>query len=115
MQRDAAQETINERNYLYFTAPDTQLQLLYAVQEAYHLPLVSSANYPYSHLDEMPEFSTYMIHLMRDENAVAILSPGLEESLRWELERVSWSHMAKSPCVVQRDPLAAPAFTAIHL
>jgi hypothetical protein len=58
----------------------------------------------------MPEFPAYIIHLMRDENTVAILSPGLEESLRWDLERELVSH-GKAPCVVQRSPLSAPAFT----
>jgi Dolichyl-phosphate-mannose-protein mannosyltransferase len=110
MQRDAAHETINERNYLYFIAPETQLQLLYAIQQAYHLPL-SPAQIIHIPIEEMPEFSPYMIHLMRDEESVAILSPGLDESLRWELERELVSH-GKEPCVVQHDPLSVPVFTA---
>ncbi len=109
LQRDAAHETINERITLYFTPPDTQLQLVYAIQQAYLLP-PSPAQIIHIPLEELPEFSTYMIHLMRDENTVAILSPGLEESLRWKLERELVSH-GKSPCVVQRNPLSAPAFT----
>lgn len=109
LQRDAAHETINERNYIYFTPPDTQLQLVYAIQQAYLLP-PSPAQIIHIPLEELPEFSTYMIHLLRDENTVAILSPGLEESLRWELERKLVSH-GKAPCVVQRNALSAPAFT----
>ncbi len=110
LQRDAAHETINNRKTLYFTPPDTQLQLVYAMQQAYLLP-PSPAQIIHIPLEEIPEFSTYMIHLMRDENTVAILSPGLEESLRWELERELVSH-GKEPCVVQRSPLSAPAFIA---
>ena len=109
LQRDAAHETINERNYIYFTPPDTELQLVYAIQQAYLLP-PSPAQIIHIPLEELPEFSTYMIHLLRDENTVAILSPGLEESLRWELERELVSY-GKEPCVVQRTPLSAPAFT----
>ncbi|MDX9864100.1 MAG: glycosyltransferase family 39 protein [Anaerolineaceae bacterium] len=110
MQRDAAHETINDRSYLYFTSPDTQLQLVYALQQAYHLP-PAPAQIIHIPVEEIPEFSTYMIHLLRDENSVAILGPGLEASLRGELERELVSH-GKAPCVVQRDPLSAPAFIA---
>ena len=109
MQRDAAHETINDRKILYFTSPDTHLQLVYAIQQAYLLP-PSPAQIIHIPLEKMPEFPAYIIHLMRDENTVAILSPGLEESLRWDLERELVSH-GKAPCVVQRSPLSAPAFT----
>jgi len=108
MQRDAAHDTINERNYLYFTPADTQLQLLYAVQQAYHLP-PSPAQLIHVPIEEVPEFSNYMVHLLRSEETVVILSPGLDEDLRWDMERVLASY-AKDLCHVQPDPLSAPIF-----
>lgn len=110
MQRDAAHDTINERTYLYFTPPENRLDLLYAIQQAYHLP-PSPAQIIHIPIEEVPEFSADLIHLMRDEKSAAILSPGLPESLRWEMERVLVSH-GKEPCPVQREPLSAPVFTA---
>ena len=109
LQRDAAHDTLNERNYLYFTPSDTRLDMVYALQQAYHLP-PSPAQIIHVPLEEMPAFSTYMVHLMRDEETVAILSPALPESLRWELERTLASY-GKDPCLVQRGPRTAPVFS----
>jgi hypothetical protein len=110
LQRDAAQGTLNERNYLYFTTPETRLDLLFAIQRAYHLPL-SPAQIIQVPVEDTPEFSANIIHLLRDERTAAILSPGLPDSLHWAMERVLISY-GKDPCPVQREPLSAPVFTA---